>query len=69
MLPPDLAEIAGEAVPCRGRVALERVGIAGFPAGVVSEYFFASSRKGNYPCADVRFTVRRTIYFGEHQVN
>jgi hypothetical protein len=70
MLPPALAEIVGEAVSCRGRVALDVSASLDFYTGVVSELFFAlSAHPGNHPSADMRFTVRLTIYLDERQVN
>jgi hypothetical protein len=51
-------------------MALGPVGIAGFSSGLVSGLFFSRRQAGNnLPSAGMRFTVRRTIYFGERQVN
>jgi hypothetical protein len=70
MLPPDVTEIAGEAVPAEGAWRSNVLASLDFLTGVVSELFFASSaHPGNHPTADMRFIVRLTIYFDERQVN
>jgi hypothetical protein len=71
MLPPAAFEIAGETVRRRGRMARSNLlASLDFPTGVVSDLFLHRRSSGDdYPSADMRFTVRRTIYFGERQVN